>query len=166
MANYALVRDGVITNLYDSVPVVLGNEVSGFHHLTDKEREKYGFFAVTQPDKSGFNPDLHDITKEEHTLVKGKPVYTFEYTLKRTEEQTLEYRKEKFWADVRIQRNFLLSSSDWTMMKDVVDTKGEAWTSAWAAYRQSLRDITANENLFDDHNGVFSSDIFPNQPQL
>lgn len=166
MAKYALVRDGVITNVYDSVPVVLGNEVSGFHHLTDKEREEYGFFIVTQPDKSGYDPQLHDVTKEEHNLVKGKPVCTFEYALKYTEELTLELKKEKFWADVKTFRNQLLSSSDWTMMRDVVDVRGDAWLTAWSAYRQALRDITLNENLFDEHNGVFSFDVFPNQPEL
>lgn len=166
MAQYALVKDGVITNLYDSIPVVFGNEVSGFHNMTDKEREKYGFFPIAQPDKSGFDPEIHDIVKEEHKLVKGKPVYVFEYVTRYTEEQILQLKKEKFWAEVRINRNSMLASSDWAMMRDVVDSKGEAWLTAWATYRQALRDITLNENLFDEHNGVFSSNVLPKQPEL
>jgi hypothetical protein len=152
--------------LYDSVPTSLGNEVSGFHHLNDKEREEYGFFLVTQPDKSDYDPQFHDVTKEEHELVKGKPVYKFEYVAKYKEEVALELKREKFFNDVKMHRNQLLSSSDWTMMKDVIDAKDEAWVTAWSAYRQALRDITSDEKLFDECNGVFSIDIFPKQPEL
>lgn len=166
MAQYALIKDGVITNSYESVPTSLGNEVSGFHHLSDAEREAFGFFKVTQPDKSNYNPQLHSITKEEHKLVDGKPVYIFEYAPYYTEEELLSIKKEKFWNDVRSQRNSLLSGSDWSMLRDIADSKGTEWVNAWSAYRQALRDITANENLFDENDGIFSINLLPSQPEL
>lgn len=44
------------------------------------------------------------------------------------------------WYDVRGERNFLLSSSDWTQGNDspLTDEK----KTEWATYRQALRDIT------------------------
>ena len=49
--------------------------------------------------------------------------------------------------DKRIKRNQLLADSDWTQMNDSPLTD-EAKTS-WATYRQSLRDITADESWPD-----------------
>lgn len=55
---------------------------------------------------------------------------------------------------VRSHRNSLLSSSDWTQLNDApVDA------SAWAAYRQQLRDITTQE-------GFPSEVVWPATPQL
>lgn len=166
MAQYALIKDGVITNSYESVPTSFGNEVSGFHHLSDAEREAFGFFKVTQPDKSNYNPQVHDITKEEDKVIDGKPRHIFEYVSRYTEEQLLSINKEKFWNTIRDSRNYLLGSSDWTMMPDVVASKGQEWYVAWSAYRQALRDLTNSDNLFSDNDGVVSDKLFPIKPQL
>lgn len=45
---------------------------------------------------------------------------------------------EEQWREIRIRRAALLSASDWTQMPDV----SEATRSAWADFRQQLRDIT------------------------
>jgi len=51
---------------------------------------------------------------------------------------------------VREQRNILLDLSDWTQASDYT---GDALTAeqvtAWATYRQALRDITSHENFPD-----------------
>jgi len=48
------------------------------------------------------------------------------------------------WAHIRMQRNALLISSDWTQLLDApVDV------TAWADYRQALRDITNQADPFD-----------------
>jgi hypothetical protein len=46
------------------------------------------------------------------------------------------------FADLRVTRNALLVDSDWTHMSDV--TISAASLSAWAVYRQALRDLPAN----------------------
>ena len=46
---------------------------------------------------------------------------------------------------VRDQRNRLLAESDWTQMADSPLTDEEK--SAWATYRQALRDITSHANF-------------------
>ena len=74
-----------------------------------------------------------------------------------TEQQEVERDREieEYWAgyddrlaaENRIKRNQLLADSDWTQMNDSPLTD-EAKTS-WATYRQSLRDITADESWPD-----------------
>jgi len=60
---------------------------------------------------------------------------------------------ETQWVVVRNQRDVLLASCDWTQLPDVeISTK-----SAWAAYRQSLRDITSQTDPFNI--------IWPTPPQ-
>ena len=46
---------------------------------------------------------------------------------------------ESKWEEVRIERNRLLTESDWTQNPDVPETTRNAWTT----YRQELRDITS-----------------------
>lgn len=45
-------------------------------------------------------------------------------------------------ANVRKERNALLAESDWTQITDATVDK-----TAWATYRQSLRDITTHSNF-------------------
>lgn len=47
----------------------------------------------------------------------------------------------KQWADVRARRNALLSESDWVVVE--ASERGGRPTGPWIAYRQALRDITA-----------------------
>ena len=49
--------------------------------------------------------------------------------------------------EVRAERNRLLAECDWTQLADVVLT--DEAKAAWAAYRQALRDITAQEGFPD-----------------
>jgi len=52
---------------------------------------------------------------------------------------------KEMWITVKSTRNDLLSLSDWTQMPDVsLTTK-----SAWAVYRQQLRDITTQADPFN-----------------
>ena len=54
----------------------------------------------------------------------------------------------KAWADLTLNRNRLLQSSDWTQVPDApVDH------AAWATYRQELRDLP--ENTEDPRNPVW-----------
>jgi hypothetical protein len=50
---------------------------------------------------------------------------------------------EAQWAAIRAERNKLLVASDWTQLPDApVDAV------AWATYRQTLRDVTAQADPF------------------
>ena len=69
------------------------------------------------------------------------------------EEELARDAEEQAWADGaddraaaanRAKRNQLLADSDWTQMNDSPLTN--ELKTAWATYRQSLRDITADES--------------------
>lgn len=51
---------------------------------------------------------------------------------------------ESRWEEIRVQRNQLLSQSDWTQLNDVPLTAEQK--AQWVTYRQQLRDITNQAN--------------------
>ena len=63
-----------------------------------------------------------------------------------------------FWNAVRIERNTLLTESDWTQMNDspLTDSK----KTAWATYRQSLRDLPTDNSSASSYDDV----TFPSEP--
>lgn len=46
------------------------------------------------------------------------------------------------WSLVRVQRDHLLSQSDWTQLADVQALMPSEQSAAWVTYRQELRDVT------------------------
>jgi hypothetical protein len=65
--------------------------------------------------------------------------HTFDFVQKKwVDTRTTEDQ----WEEVRYQRTKLLTKTDWTQLPDVpLDTK-----EAWSVYRQSLRDVTDQED--------------------
>lgn len=51
---------------------------------------------------------------------------------------------EQKWEQIRLWRNAELVRTDWTMISDAPTDK-----VAWAAYRQALRDLPAQDGLAD-----------------
>jgi hypothetical protein len=58
--------------------------------------------------------------------------------------EELQARIDTQWSVIRSQRNQILKDSDWTQVADVPVDK-----TAWAIYRQGLRDITTQANPFN-----------------
>lgn len=72
---------------------------------------------------------------------KPSPFFVFDYQqLVWVDPRTPETQ----WTLVRDQRNTLLEESDWTQLPDVELSK----KTAWAEYRQSLRDVTKQLDPF------------------
>ena len=70
------------------------------------------------------------------------PHHAFNYTTKQWEDPRTT---ETEWAVVRSKRARLLLSCDWTQLPDVPPTT----QTAWASYRQALRDITQQADPFN-----------------
>ena len=68
---------------------------------------------------------------------EGDWVYTVE--ISPLSAELIQSFKDSALQQIRTQRNMLLSASDWTQL---VDTP-EAIKTAWASYRQALRDLPA-----------------------
>jgi len=77
-------------------------------------------------------------------------VYTVSVVDKTAEEIAADLNSKA--AQIRSQRNQLLTASDWTQVLDAPIDR-----TAWAAYRQALRDITSQE-------GFPASVQWPNDP--
>ena len=58
--------------------------------------------------------------------------------------EELQARVDTQWQAIRIQRNQMLKDCDWTQLADSPVDK-----TAWAAYRQALRDITVQSDPFN-----------------
>lgn len=79
---------------------------------------------------------MSNVAEVTPTLIDGSWIQTWSLTAATPEE--IEERTVKQVAAVRADRNRRLSASDWTQLPDApVDA------TAWAAYRQALRDVTA-----------------------
>jgi lipase chaperone LimK len=60
-------------------------------------------------------------------------------------QQIIDIKNEQLTPEnIRKKRNALLAESDWTQIADATVDK-----TAWATYRQSLRDITTHSNFPD-----------------
>jgi hypothetical protein len=51
-------------------------------------------------------------------------------------------------SEIRNMRNSLLMSTDWVEFPSVRANKSAEWCTAWDNYRQQLRDITNNDDVF------------------
>jgi len=58
------------------------------------------------------------------------------------EKEAAEEAARDYWEELRDLRDFKLSECDWTQIADVPLT--EEQKTAWATYRQALRDLPAN----------------------
>jgi hypothetical protein len=99
--------------------------------------ESFGVFKVDYEGAPEFDPLTHRI---EHSsgplLVDGKWMLTKTVVAKTQEQMDADAAGKS--AQIRQERNAKLSETDWTQVADApVDQ------AAWAAYRQALRDVTA-----------------------
>lgn len=99
-----------------------------------------------------------DHNRETQKLVSVLPyiedniAYTVIVADKTTEEIEADLQSKA--AKVRAQRNKLLADSDWTQILDAPVDR-----TAWAAYRQALRDIT-------DQSGFPNDVVWPTEPGI
>ena len=74
---------------------------------------------------------------QSEPVIEGEWVYTVEVQSKSAEEIAADVASKS--AQVRAQRDALLSACDWTQLPDVTIPK----KAEWATYRQALRDVPA-----------------------
>lgn len=109
-------------------------QVSIPHPFDDAVLETYGIFKLYQ--------DSIPIPTEKQKLERFDPVFTngrWQDNLQLVElnQQELADKETILTYNIKRERNNRLTQSDWTQLPDVVIDK-----TAWATYRQALRDIT------------------------
>jgi len=97
----------------------------------------WNVFPVKDRPAPEFDPATENCSQVNPTLENGEWVMTWQVSPASAEE--IAERLEQKSAEVRQQRNQLLTESDWTQLADSpldADTK-----SAWAFYRETLRKV-------------------------
>jgi hypothetical protein len=100
----------------------------------------WNVFPVVEQSPPEYNPANQNLNQLNPTLVDGEWLQTWQVTAASAEE--IAERLQSKEAEVRQQRNELLSACDWTQLPD-----SPADHDAWAAYRQELRDVTGQEGF-------------------
>jgi hypothetical protein len=99
-----------------------------------------GFVRVL-PHGNSYNLSEKNVTEGTPQLVDGEWlqswVATDKYTAEELAQQTAHATTQK-WEHMRAERNERLTNSDWTQLADTSVNK-----TAWAAYRQALRNLPA-----------------------
>ena len=103
---------------------------------SDATLADWNLFPVTDKPTPTYNPATQNCNQINPTLVAGKWEMAWAVT-PATPEQIAERTSAKA-TEVRQQRNQLLADCDWTQLPDAPVDK-----TAWATYRQELRDVTA-----------------------
>lgn len=125
--------------------------ISNLDALDEQSLKNYGWFPYRfvsidlQPNQS-YNGSNFVFENDE----------VVEYQLsKDLSSEEFEIKKLGIWKMVRIKRNKLLTESDWTQLSDC--QLSELKKNEWKLYRQELRDITLQADVFNV--------IWPNQPE-
>ena len=89
---------------------------------------------------TGVSADIHNQYVLNGEVVDKPPqpsnLHYFDYATK-----SWQLDLETAWSDLRANRDYLLTASDWTQLPDVpIELKDK-----WAFYRQALRDVPAQE---------------------
>ena len=103
---------------------------------TEQTLAEWNVFPVIDKPAPACNPATQNCNQINPTLVAGKWEMAWSVT-PATPEQIAKRTTAKE-AEVRQQRNQLLSDCDWTQLPDA-----PVPPAPWATYRQQLRDVTA-----------------------
>jgi len=97
----------------------------------------------------------------EHKLVDGVKIELTSQEIAQRQAEATAWANGAFdraIAGLRLKRNSLIASSDWTVLSD--SPLSAELKTAWLEYRQDLRDITEGVNTVAKVNAV----VFPDKP--
>lgn len=103
----------------------------------------WNVFPVADRPQPSFDPATENCNQVNPTLENGEWVTTWQVTTVDADE--IAERLANKSENVREERTLLLADSDWTQFADSPLTGAEK--TAWATYRQQLRDVTAQSGF-------------------
>jgi len=110
--------------------------VSFPRNISDEVLAAYDVFRVTELPAPEYNSRTHRLVTQAPALVNGTWIVTRVAVAK--DQAQIDNETAQAAASVRAERDSKLANSDWTQVADApVDQ------TAWANYRQSLRDVPA-----------------------
>lgn len=174
MANYALIENDSVTELYDLYPKNWRN-ISNFFALENETEflHSLGWRTIVKTTPT-YNVDTQRLgnpiyTIENDTVYESREVIDLPiapaapvYTQEQIEQQLLTQHNQALDA-LRIKRDKLLQETDYTQLNDVIILNGPELTAEYQTYRQQLRDLPAqyeNDLSFIDESTI----IYPTLP--
>ena len=111
---------------------------------------------VKTVDYSGEDYEIHEVNVDVARLTaSGHIVSDLEGThyhlkwdgssISADDDALATYKTLVKWKDIRLQRDFLLSQTDWVVVK--AKETGSTLSSAWKKYRQDLRDVPTQSDV-------------------
>ena len=113
--------------------------------ITDEVLATFDVYPVKLVNGNYDSDYTKDVVEVTPTLSGSVYVQTYETT--DVDELTRDTRIEIKWDEIRETRNTLLSECDWTQFQDSPITGSKL--TEWQTYRQSLRDVTNQENPYN-----------------
>ena len=107
---------------------------------SDELLASWNAYPVANVDSPTFDHATQNLTEGQPALVDGQWQQTWVITDATPEE--VSQRAAQQADGIRNKRNHLLSDSDWTQIADAPVN-----ATAWATYRQALRDVTDHVNF-------------------
>ena len=133
---YGQIKDGVLQQICG---------VDSDETLAAMKLANQGVEFVPTPYFGGASEFYYDGAAVTPKPEKPEPHYYWDNTGKLwLDSRTPAEAAQQEWGTVRIKRSALLSLSDWTQVPDSPVDK-----TAWATYRQALRDITLQADPFN-----------------
>lgn len=139
MANFVLVENNKIIEQHDLLPKDW-RHVSGLRMLKDNEEmlNSLGWYTVSKVPVD-YDSSLYHVTSYEYKFENNTayeiPILTPVEPVPEENVFLLELER------IRSQRDKLLMETDWTQLADVQSLHDNNWKTAWANYRQQLRDL-------------------------
>lgn len=111
--------------------------------VPDEVLAEYGVYEVKTPPAPNHDPETHFVEYDPvPTFVGGAWVYA--PSVRPLSAEQIADRTASRAASIRLERDSLLADTDWTALSDVT------MSPEMAAYRQALRDITAQSGFPDN----------------
>ena len=112
-------------------------------NLSDATLADWNVFPVADRSAPSFDPATESCNQVNPTLENGEWVTTWQVTSVDADEIAERLADES--ENVREDRNQRLADSDWTQLAD--SPLSSADKTAWASYRQQLRDVTTQSGF-------------------
>lgn len=109
--------------------------------LSDATLAEFDVYPLLPAPLPTVDPATQTLAEAPARLIEGQ--WTQQWEVQQATAQEIEQRAAAQAAEVRAQRNALLSQTDWTQCKDIPD----AVSASWAAYRQLLRDVPSQADF-------------------
>ena len=154
MANWVLIENGEIIEYHDLLPKNW-RHISGLNLSSDNLEflKSLGWYKVKKSEEN-YDNSINKLIGYIYTIEQDYVTETCNLVEITTDEKDIARQNNivEFFTRLRRERDKLLQNSDWTQLKDIVDSHTPEWNDAWKDYRQKLRDLPSlysEDNITD-----------------